>query len=661
MKKRKILIPILTTPFLISVAAIPLISCGHQDTTGKVTINFDINNDGGTLLNTKKIIVDKGITWDQVLTPEVKTKDGYEFYGWFLNNSLIKGSQKINQDVTVIASCLKPTNENKFKWTLNSTNNEACLTGLNEEQQISDNEKIVIPSKITNDGKVYKVTVIGKEAFAYNKKISSVTIPTTVNEIWEAAFTNSTKLEKINIPDSVKYIGDLALYAQTSLKEVSFPDNIQYLGKSVLKDSSSLETVAFPHNIFEIPESACNNCKALKNIQFPSKLKKIGNAAFNFCNALINVVFPETLEEVGDQSFYGCAKLNEIDLPNAVETIGVKAFAYCVEATKLNLSQNLNIIHEGAFIDCKKIESVVLPNKLVTIEDFAFKNSGLKGTITIPASVRIIGMNPFMSTKINKIIVDEENTRFETNEEGTALFTSRGAKKVIIGLDNIDLTNVTQIGGGAFYGCQKIIELTIPSTCTNIEPYAFQSCGKLTTLTFANYEGKYAIENIGEYAFSNTNISTLTLPDTITELGANCFAFCDKLTELTLPKYLKIIPDNAFAFCSLLTTITNLETMNLSKIGRTAFQNTLLSRFDINETVDEINSNILGDRVRTEEEPQFNELHVKRLLTEWPKQWDKNIIKSAANEGNLYVPNQETADIIKQNWTIFENWTVKIE
>jgi len=89
-------------------------------------------------------------------------------------------------------------------------------------------DKLLIVNHILLDGtkargkvKVPKgVTAISENAFSNNKKVSSITISSTVKTVGEYAFMR-TNIKKISFPKKVKSIGEGALYGCGKLKEVT--------------------------------------------------------------------------------------------------------------------------------------------------------------------------------------------------------------------------------------------------------------------------------------------------------------------------------------------------------------------------------------------------------------------------------------------------------
>lgn len=86
---------------------------------------------------------------------------------------------------------------------------------------------------------------------------------------------------------------------------------------------------------------------------------------------------------------------------------------------------------------------------------------------------------------------------------------------------------VTSIGESAFYGCRNLSVLTLPSTVSTLESYAFDYCN-LKNLVIP--EG---VETIGDYCFCGTKVVKLEIPSTLTVTGEKAFTDCSKLKAIT--------------------------------------------------------------------------------------------------------------------------------
>ncbi len=134
-------------------------------------------------------------------------------------------------------------------------------------------------------------------------------------------------------------------------------------------------------------------------------------------------------------------------------------------------------------------------------------------------------------------------------------------KTITIGTNGSDITAST---------------LNLPSNATSgditykitaIANNAFADCASLQTVTFEEGE---ALEKIGMMAFAQCkNLTSIELPNSVTELGMGVFYGCTVLTSATLPDNIKEIPINAFNSCKKLESIT--IPASVEKIGTAAF------------------------------------------------------------------------------------------
>ena len=98
---------------------------------------------------------------------------------------------------------------------------------------------------------------------------------------------------------------------------------------------------------------------------------------------------------------------------------------------------------------------------------------------------------------------------------------------------------VTTIGNIAFSNNQ-LTNLTIPSSVTSIGNYAFSS-NQLTNLTIPS-----SVTSIGNNAFTNNQLTNLTIPSSVTSIGNYAFTN-NQLTNLTIPSSVTSIGNYAFS------------------------------------------------------------------------------------------------------------------
>ena len=93
----------------------------------------------------------------------------------------------------------------------------------------------------------------------------------------------------------------------------------------------------------------------------------------------------------------------------------------------------------------------------------------------------------------------------------------------------------------AFYDCDGLTSVKLPDGITEIGNGAFQSCTKLTSITFPTQLAK-----IGDYAFNESGLTAIVVNDSCKVIYGSAFADCPNLKSVTLGKKMAYIGSNAF-------------------------------------------------------------------------------------------------------------------
>lgn len=118
---------------------------------------------------------------------------------------------------------------------------------------------------------------------------------------------------------------------------------------------------------------------------------------------------------------------------------------------------------------------------------------------------------------------------------------------------------------GAFKGFAGITSVTIPNSITKIGASAFSNCTGLTSIKIPD-----SVTEIGTYAFSNcTGLKTITIPNSVTTIATDAFSGCSGLKEVTFSTGLTNIGNYAFKDCTGLKSITIPNSVTI--IGEYAF------------------------------------------------------------------------------------------
>ena len=90
--------------------------------------------------------------------------------------------------------------------------------------------------------------------------------------------------------------------------------------------------------------------------------------------------------------------------------------------------------------------------------------------------------------------------------------------KTITELTAEDLAGATQIGEYAFWDCDDLTSITIPDSVTKIKNQAFYGCDGLTSITIPN-----SVTSIGQQTFAYSKLTNITLPSSLTFISNGAF------------------------------------------------------------------------------------------------------------------------------------------
>ena len=107
----------------------------------------------------------------------------------------------------------------------------------------------------------------------------------------------------------------------------------------------------------------------------------------------------------------------------------------------------------------------------------------------------------------------------------------------------IDGKRVTSIAKNAFYGCSDLTAITIPDSVTSFEGNAFSNLENLTAITIPD-----SVTSIGESAFSGcTSLTKIAIPNSVTDIGGFVFSNCTNLESITLSDHLTSVGGYTFS------------------------------------------------------------------------------------------------------------------
>lgn len=259
-----------------------------------------------------------------------------------------------------------------------------------------------------------------------------------------------------------------------------------------------------------------------------------------------------------------------------VSKIGFSTFQNCPELTKVLIGNSVTTIVWSAFGGCSSLQEVVIGNSVKEIGEYAFSGCTSLTSITIPKSVRSIGGGAFSGC--------------------TSLY-------------NIDIhEGLTYLGRRVFDECQSLTSLTIPETLELVEYDTFMGCSNLLKLNWkakrCNWPNGISdwpasieyvqideqVEYIPRYFLSGTNIKSVIIPDSVTEIGYEAFQGCKQLESLTIGRSVKKM--GHFRGCHNIKSLT-WNAVNLDDIYDIIDDRSNIEQFIIGEDVERVPRGII--------------------------------------------------------------------
>lgn len=422
----------------------------------------------------------------------------------------------------------------------------------------------------------------GGDLYINDEKITDLTIPDSVTDIGNYSFCGCQSITSLTMTDNVTSIGKYAFYGCTNLASVTMSDNIMTIGASAFSHCTGLQTVSFPNYLQAINDYAFYCCTALESLDLPDTVETIGVMAFRNCSALKSLTFPPAVKSIGLSAFSECSSLESLEIPATVDnttsfgrhmfslctglknvkiycnTLSEKCFAGCSNLTNITIEEGVTSICENAFNSCSGLTVITIPKTLTTVNIGAFSNCTALTRINYGDTLESWCKIKFLNGLANPLsqggalyihdekIIDLTIPNSVTNIDDYAFYGYTSLTSLTI------TENVARIGNNTFYGCTGLTSLTIPDNVSMIGKNAFDSCSGLTSISFP----EKAIE-IFEYAFSNcTSLTDITIPKGIKIIQNGTFCKCTGLKSITIPDSVTSIGESAFSNCTSLTDIT---------------------------------------------------------------------------------------------------------
>lgn len=407
------------------------------------------------------------------------------------------------------------------------------------------------------------VTSIKDYTFYNCKNLNSVRIPNSVTSIGDDSFSGCENITAITIPDSVTSIGDYAFYCCANLITITMSDNVKNIGIGAFRGCTSLATFEIPEGITHIGAQTFSDCTNLTSITIPDSVTSIGENAFMYCYNLESIAFPDSVIDIGYGAFSCCINLTSILLPNSVSNIGDFAFEGCENLLSLTISNNSIRIGSHVFQHCISLETVLLGKGVTSIGDYSFygcdelKYLFYSGTESEWDNITIGSNNESLTdVAIHYSATDHFWGDWVIDVEQTCVET--GIKHKICLICGAEVTETTTANGHCYSNgeCSVCGSNGLMFKLNDDETgYIVVQCDESVCWDVSipsSYKGLPVI-GIDNNAFDNcVYINSITIPDSIVDIGVEAFYDCLGLTEI-------IVSENNISYSSVDGVLFNKE------------------------------------------------------------------------------------------------------
>ena len=445
-------------------------------------------------------------------------------------------------------------------------------------------------------------------AFSNCTNLQNVTLPYSVDTIEAKAFENCVSLTDVVIPASVTYIHPSAFDGCRKLNIIADKGTAgytfyqEYLARSAAEQAEQ-EEVYTPGTSYEASkedgvasnDNGNDSSNTIVAIQDPSNVEYMPSSdplavqedasvkAKTLVvggNAMLFIDSAEAVVYGGNQNTAGTSQQNQPTQPientdyasnntavvkpqeeNSVDegqkTITTVGSHGSVSTTVINQNTNTvqNNTNENKLVVYDQTKGGYLPKYAVLDDKIAaqgyYADSSLS-SYTVPSGIKSIGEFAFARSSVNKVVIPE---------------------------------GVTSIGYGAFYHCDALSDVSIPSSVKEIEGYAFENTPYLENF-MRNANSPFLVVGDGILLAYNGNSASVIIPEGVKRIAPGCFMEHTEISAVTLPESLEIIGDDAFNGCKSLTSVSGGR--HVKEIRDRAFMECPLENYTFPASIEEI-------------------------------------------------------------------------
>lgn len=215
-----------------------------------------------------------------------------------------------------------------------------------------------------------------------------------------------------------------------------------------------------------------------------------------------SVKLPESMTEIGDYAFSECTKLASVIFPENCNITKIASYAFrSTILEEMHISDLITKIEKNAFY-YSRIKAVYFGNANVSLENYAFDHSYLESINFGTGNVSINGSSVFSNCTSLISVLIPANVTFAANASNVFSYNTK--------LESVafDENHPTEFIPSSFvYQCRALKTFIFPAT----------------------------VKTINQYAFYDSGIENLVIPDGVTTVEQGAFSYMSSLVSVSLP------------------------------------------------------------------------------------------------------------------------------
>jgi len=339
--------------------------------------------------------------------------------------------------------------------------------------------------------------------------------PFTVVDIAPSAFAGNTAITSVTIPSTVTEIDDHAFAGCTGLTSAVFQGDAPSMGGNVFTGAASGFTVSYYYdaNGFTSPTWTPDANDSYPAVNLGSTYPGLFNTTGDGNGGLTITQYTGP---------YGAVIIPGSIGGQTVTGVATNAFQNLRFVTSVTIPASVTNIGSGAFFMCSSLTSAIFLGNAPTMGGNVFANDANGFTVTYYNNATGFA-SPTWTPDANDSYATVIAYPFTTASDGNGglvIDSYTGSLDTVIIPPSINSLPVTDISVDAFVNQTNVTSVTIPSSVTSIARVAFEGCSSLTSITIPA-----SVTNIGNYAFNGcSSLASAVFLGNAPSMGLSVFA-----------------------------------------------------------------------------------------------------------------------------------------